>query len=58
MISGYTLWNGLVAYDGVWQKTKYSVKLNWDNVTNIYYDNSNYDRGLPGRVIGSLTLHF
>jgi iron complex outermembrane receptor protein len=58
MISGYTLWNALVAYDGTWQRYKYSFKLNWDNVTNVYYDNSNYDRGLPGRVIGSLTLHF
>jgi iron complex outermembrane receptor protein len=58
MISGYTLWNALVAYDGTWQKHKYTFKLNFDNITNVYYDNSNYDRGLPSRVIASLTLHY
>jgi iron complex outermembrane receptor protein len=58
MLKGYTLWNALVAYDGQIGDHKYTVKLNVDNLTDIYYDNSNFDRGLPRRVIGAFTLHY
>ncbi|MDB6128478.1 MAG: fpvA 2 [Verrucomicrobia bacterium] len=58
LISGYTLWNGLVGYDGTWQRYRFTVTVNADNLTNVYYDNSNYDRGLPRRFIGSVVLHF
>ena len=58
LISGYTLWNALIGYDGIWKQYHYTATVNLDNIGNVYYDNSNFDRGLPRRVIGSLTLHF
>lgn len=58
MISGYTLWNALLAYDGTWRHYRFSIKLNLDNIGNVYYDNSNYDRGLPRRAVLSVTQHF
>lgn len=57
-IKGYTLWNALVAYDGKIGEHRYTAKVNVDNIGDIYYDNSNYDRGLPRRVVGSVTLHY
>jgi iron complex outermembrane receptor protein len=53
-----TLWNAAVGYDFKWQKFQNTVTLNWDNISNIEYYPANQQRGLPERILLTLTTRF
>lgn len=57
-LPAYTLYNCAVGYDWKWNDAPTTVALNWNNITNEYYQPANQQRGLPGRTVLSVTMHF
>jgi iron complex outermembrane receptor protein len=56
--SGYTLLNSAIGYDWKWEKMKFSAVVNWDNMSNRFYQPADQEVGLPDRVTTTVTLHF
>jgi outer membrane receptor protein involved in Fe transport len=56
--SSYTLLNSAVGYEGKIWKIRYSAVINWNNMTNKFYEPTYEELGLPDRVAATLTLHF
>lgn len=54
----YTLYDVTVGYDWKWREYPLAVTLAWKNLTNEEYFPANQQRGLPSRVIGSVTGKF
>ena len=54
----YTLYNSAAGYDWTWGGRKLSAVVNFDNMTNKFYQPADQEVGLPRRVTGTLTLHF
>ena len=50
-----TLWNSAVGYDWKWDGRAMTATLNWLNMGNVEYFPANQQRGMPGRVMLSLT---
>ena len=57
-LPSYTLWNAAVGYDWKWEQHAMSATLNWQNISDEEYFPANQQRGLPMRVVGSLTARF
>jgi iron complex outermembrane receptor protein len=55
---GYTLFNTAAGYSWTWGKCKASFTVNWDNMTNKFYQPADQEVGLPDRVRGMITLRF
>jgi iron complex outermembrane receptor protein len=53
-----TLWNSAVGYDWKWDGRATSAVINWQNMGDIEYFPANQQRGMPGRVVLSLTTKF
>ncbi|MGA3007152.1 MAG: TonB-dependent receptor [Opitutaceae bacterium] len=54
----YWLFNSALGYDGSFGKLHYSAVVNWDNMTNKFYQPADQEVGLPDRILFTLTLHF
>jgi iron complex outermembrane receptor protein len=54
----YTLYNAAVGYDWKWSSLKMSGVINWQNISNEEYFPSNQQRGLPARVLATITASF
>jgi iron complex outermembrane receptor protein len=57
-LPSYTLWNSVVGYDFTWRKVKYTTALNWDNMSNVEYFPANQQRGIPERIVFSVSATF
>ncbi|MFI5337009.1 MAG: TonB-dependent siderophore receptor, partial [Opitutales bacterium] len=55
---GYTLYNSAAGYDWKWGKNNFSAVVNWNNMTNKFYQPADQEVGLPRRVTVTLTAHF
>jgi iron complex outermembrane recepter protein len=54
----YWLWNAAVGYDWTWDKAKLTAALNWENIRNEIYQPANQVRGLPERLVFSLSAKY
>jgi len=52
------IYSAAAGYDWVWSHKKLSAKLNFDNIANTFYVVATQERGLPRRLVGSLSLGF
>lgn len=54
----YTLWNAVVGYDLTLQKSKLSITLNGENLTDVDYSPAPQVRGFPRRAVLSVSTTF
>ena len=54
----YTIFDLVVGYDWRWAGRDLSASLSWKNVTDKEYYPANQARGLPERLIGSVSIRF
>ena len=54
----YTIFDLVVGYDWRWAGRDLSASLSWKNVTDQEYYPANQARGLPERLIGSVSIRF
>jgi iron complex outermembrane receptor protein len=57
-LPSYTLWNSAIGYDWKWSEYPVTLAINWQNMDNVEYFPANQQRGLPERVVGSITVKF
>jgi iron complex outermembrane receptor protein len=54
----YWLFNSAVGYSWTMFGKNFDVVVNWDNMTNKFYQPADQEIGLPSRVMATVTAHF
>jgi iron complex outermembrane receptor protein len=54
----YWLFNSAVGYSWTMFGKGFDVVVNWDNMTNKFYQPADQEIGLPSRVVATVTAHF
>ena len=58
VLPAYCLWSSAIGYDWTYNNRVINGVLHWENMTNKFYQPANQVRGLPSRVLVSLSTRF